>query len=109
MVSARIHPNGTKYKSHPIPKISIEGARETISEWPVMNKLQLGCDNEDPLPHGANFRVSMTWQEPPLSILFCHRSGSCSPRLQPGAASLLSIRVKQQAQGTPSKRSSGPT
>lgn len=46
-----IHPNGTKYKSHPVPKVSFRSAREMIRKWPVLNKLQLGHDTEDPLPH----------------------------------------------------------
>lgn len=34
-----IHPNGTKYKSHPVPKISIGSGREMARKRPVIDKL----------------------------------------------------------------------
>lgn len=62
LVSASMHPNGTKYKSHPVPKISIGSAREMIRKWPVINKLQLGHDIKEPLPQVlAPSQAYMTW------------------------------------------------
>lgn len=51
-----------------------------IRKRPVIDKLQLGHDTEVPLPPLlANSQASMTWWQPPLSIL-CQGSGSGSRR-----------------------------
>lgn len=48
-----IHPNGTKYKSHPVPKISSGSAREMIRKQTVIDKLQLGHDTKDSPPKSS--------------------------------------------------------